>query len=69
MKRLLPVLFLLIVLTALTSTSAAARPLRPGDINVPDGFAVDVAVEGLAAAADDCFRQSGAYANCRIGVR
>jgi hypothetical protein len=25
------------------------RPLRPADIVVPDGFTIDVAVEGLAA--------------------
>src|SRR5512141_2538977 len=48
MRRTVPLL-LAFVLLVITTVSVAARPVRPGDINVPDGFAVDIAISGLAA--------------------
>lgn len=48
MKRLIAVLFVLF-LFGLSTGSAAARPLRPGDISVPDGFTIGIAVDGLAS--------------------
>lgn len=49
-----------LALLVLTATAApAARALRPEDVSVPDGFVIDVAVEGLAAPTMVAFDDEG----------
>ena len=42
-------LLLAVLVTLVCAAPAGARPLRPGDISVPDGFEIEAAVEGLDA--------------------
>ena len=48
MSRKLP-LVLAVVATILLATAAEARPVRTGDISVPDGYSIEAVVEGLDA--------------------
>ncbi|MBI5670741.1 MAG: PQQ-dependent sugar dehydrogenase [Chloroflexi bacterium] len=56
MKR--PV-WLTLVAVLLVSACSAGRPLRPDDIQVPDGFQIEVVVDGLAAPTMVAFDDQG----------
>ncbi len=48
-----------VLLTVVLGACLGDRPVRPNDIAVPDGFAVDVAVDGLAAPTMVAFDDEG----------
>lgn len=59
MLRLIFTLPLVILLVMLPATSAAARPIRPDDISLPDGYRIELAVDSLAAPSMAAFDDQG----------
>src|SRR5215217_5096220 len=55
MKRLVLALLLLL----LPASSASARPIHPGDISLPDGYNIELAVDNLAAPTMVAFDDQG----------
>jgi hypothetical protein len=51
--------FIALLLVLLLSACSGTRPLRPTDINVPEGFSVEVAVDDLAAPTMIAFDDQG----------
>jgi|GEM_PF-237531 len=51
--------FVAIMFVLLAPISALARPIQPGDINTPDGFSIELAVDKLAAPSMMTFDDQG----------